>query len=185
MKNQEAVRHFDRRSFLHFSGLGVLGGLTAKVFPLRTAQASPGIAHASWIHGHSVHVEYPSRIVSERRAGFYIEIEGKFGSQNWFHFDVPTPVIVNDNRLKVGSVMLRFKTQDAYVRHVHVYDGEKRIAEHNNVSHRDNTLLFQRFDVPGHPPVQWGLGISIGVSFGDQPRPHLIQFISAGCDFIT
>ena len=112
-------------------------------------------------------------------------MEGR-GSQNWFHFAVPTPVIVSGRRLKVGSVMLRFRTgsNDAFVRDVHVYDGERKIAQHNDINlHGDN--LFKRFDVPGNPPVQWGLGISIGVGFGVEPSSHRMEFISAGCDFIA
>jgi hypothetical protein len=133
-----------------------------------------------------MHIEYPDRIASEWRAGFYIRISGKSGTENWFHFAVPTPVIVNDKRLKVGSVMLRFRTgsADARVKHVHVYDGEKKIAQHNNVNlYGEN--MFKRFDVPGHPPVQWGLGISIGVGFGVESMSHQMEFISAGCDFIA
>jgi hypothetical protein len=133
-----------------------------------------------------MHIEYPNRIASEWRAGFYVQIEGRPGTGNWFHFAIPTPVIVNDNRLKVGSVMLRFRTGsvDAFVEHVHIYDGEEKIAQHNNVN-LSGEHMFDRFDVPEHPPVKWGLGISIGVAFGVEPMSHQMQFISAGCDFIA
>ena len=82
--------------------------------------------------------------------------------------------------------MLRFKTMssDAIVRHVHIYDGEKMIATHNNVN-LSGDHMFERFDVPGHPDVRWGLGISIGVRFGtEKGKSHRMEFISAGCDFL-
>ncbi len=186
MKEQETVQQLDRRAILKYTGLGILGGIVGNILSPRLACAAPGLAHASWTHGHSMQIEYPDRIASQWRAGFYIRVEGKPGSKNWFHFAIPTPVIVNDNRLKVGSVMLRFKTgsADAFVSHVHVYDGEKKIAQHNNVNlHGEN--MFKRFNVPGSPPVQWGLGISIGVSFGVEPMSHQMEFISAGCDFLS
>jgi hypothetical protein len=33
--------------------------------------------------------------------------------------------------------------------------------------------------------VLWGLGISIGASFGVEMMDHHMEFISAGCDFVV
>ena len=145
------------------------------------------LAHAMWIHGHSMQIEYPDRVDSVRRAGFYIRIEGKPGMGNWFHFAIPTPVMVNDNRLRVGSVLIRFRTGsgDAFVSAVHVYDGERRIARHDNLHLAPGKWHTERFDVPGDPEIRWGLGISIGVGFGvEQMISHRMEFSSAGCDFL-
>lgn len=186
MKNQETVQHTNRRAVLKLTGLGVLGGLIANIFSPRTAHASPALAYSSWIHGHSMHIEYPDRISSVKRTGFSIQIDNATRSgSNWFHFAVPTPVIVNTKRLKVGSVMLRFNTgSGALVNHVHVYDGEKRIARHENVNLSGKNML-KRFDVPGHPSVNWGLGISIHVSFTLDSPSNKMEFFSVGCDFIA
>ena len=35
-----------------------------------------------------------------RRAGFYTYLYGKANTDNWFHFAVPTPVIVDGKRLR-------------------------------------------------------------------------------------
>lgn len=186
MKSREPVQHSDRRSVLKFTGLGVLGGWIGNAFSPRAAHASPALAHASWIHGHSMQIEDPAAIQSVWRAGFYIRIEGKSGLHNWFHFAIPTPVIVNDHRLRVGSVMLVFRTMsaDAIVRDVHVYDGDVKIAEHNGVNLTGN-IGWRRFDVPTHPEVKMGIGISVGVGFGVESMSHRMEFISAGCDFIA
>jgi hypothetical protein len=56
------------------------------------------------------------------------------------------------------------------IRDVHADDGPDKIAVHNNVNLSGN-LGFQRFDVPTHPPVKWGIGISVGVHFGGGSVP--------------
>ncbi len=64
------------------------------------------LAHAMWVHGHNMQIEHPDRLQSVWRAGMYIRVEGKPGLSNWFHFAIPTPVIVNGNRLRADSVMV-------------------------------------------------------------------------------
>ena len=65
MKEQETVKQLDRRAILKYTGLGLLGGVVGNTLTSRVAYAAPGLAQASWIHGHSMHIEYPDRIVSE------------------------------------------------------------------------------------------------------------------------
>ncbi len=146
----------------------------------------PNLAHAMWLHGHGMQIEYPDRLDAVWRAGMYIRVEGKPGQGNWFHFPIPTAVIVDDNRLRVGSVMIRFRTgsADAFVKSVHVYDGEKKIASHDNLTLAPKDWETPRFDVPGHPEIRWGLGISIGVGFGVEMMSHRMEFAAAGCDFL-
>lgn len=143
------------------------------------------IAHAMWVHGTSIEVEFPDRIADMRRFGFFTRIIGKPNTVNWFHFAIPTPVIVDNDRKEVGPVILRFKTgsTNAVVRDVHVYDGEARIAAHDGVNLSGNHF-FERFGVAHSPPVLWGLGISIGVRFGTGTAlQRSMDFIAAGCDF--
>ena len=144
------------------------------------------LAQAMWIHGHSMEIEYPDNIARVWRAGFYIEVEGKPNTNNWFHFAIPTKVIVKDNRLRVGSVMLLSETlsTQALIRDVHIYDGDVKIAQHNGVNLSGNAG-FVRFNVPPHPFVRWGVGISIGVHFGGGSGSRVMRFKSAGCDFLS
>ncbi len=177
----------NRREILKLSGLGVLGGVAvgAVAAPKVQADAAIAIPYASWIHGHSVNVEYPDRILNERRTGFSFAFDGKPGTINWFHFAIPTPVIINDVRMRASSVMLIFNTGsvDAFVRDVHVYDGATRIAVHDNVNLSKNHP-FERFVIPDTPQMLLGLGISIGVGFGVEMMSHHMEFFSAGCDFV-
>ena len=159
-------------------------------FPFWTAQGiklpTIKLAQAMWTHGHSLQIEVPNNLARTWRAGFYVELEGNPNIDNWFHFAIPSKVIVKDKRLRVGSVMLLFETlsADAIVRDVHVYDGDEKIAEHNGVNLTGNAG-FVRFDVPNHPPIKFGLGISIGVHFGGGAGARIMRFKSAGCDFIA
>lgn len=142
------------------------------------------LAQAMWIHGTSLQVEVNDHIARTSRAGFYTEIEGKPNTENWFHFAIPSKVIVNDQRLRIGSVMLLCETlsTDAVIRDVHIYDGPDKIAEHNGVNLNGN-IGFHRFDAPTAPFVKWGVGISIGVRFGSTGS-RVMRFKSAGCDFV-
>jgi hypothetical protein len=178
----------NRREILKLSGMGVLGGVAANALTSEKAQAidmSAKIPYASWIHGHSMQIEYPDRISYVRRVGSRIHIEGWPGTGNWFHFAIPTPVIIDDVRLRIDSVILNFRTgsTDALVRHVHIYDGEGKIAEHNDI-YLSEQNDFVRLTVPDKPYMQWGLGISIGVEFGLELMDHSMDFVAAGCDFV-
>jgi len=120
------------------------------------------------------------------RFGFLTSLIGGPGTSNWLHFAVPTPVIVDGARLRVGSVLIRFRTgsPSAWVHAVHVYDGENKIANYNGLDRHPQNFEMQGFGVPGNPPVLWGLGISLGVAFGSASQPRNIDLVSAGCDFI-
>lgn len=144
------------------------------------------LIHAMWVHGHSMQIEYEDRLQSLRRRGSAIWIEGHSGTNNWFHFAIPTPVIVNDKRLRADSVMVQFYTgsADASITAIHVYDGEKRIATYENIHLHPNKWAFHRFDVPEKPEIRLGVGISIQVAFGVESMSHVMEFSSAGCDFI-
>jgi hypothetical protein len=145
----------------------------------------PALAEAMWTHGTSMVIEFPDNIARVWKAGFYMEVEGKPNTNNWLHFPIPTTVIVDDKRLRVGSVMLLCETlsPNAVIRNVHIYDGPDKIAAHDSLSISGNAGLV-RFDVPTHPPVNWGVGISVGVSFGGGSGSLVMKFKSAGCDFI-
>jgi len=105
------------------------------------------------------------------------------GCNNWFHVPIPTPVIVENQRARLGRVMVLFKfpttvTLDA----VDVWDGPRKIfgknvtltGDHGNGLDADNA-----FDV-NYDGIQWGVVICLHVS---ALKDDAIQFISAGADF--
>lgn len=163
------------------SGYGMIQAEAA--FNYLCAKPIP-IAHAMWTHGTSTHEEFPARLKYTRRLGFYALFEGKPGTTNWFHYAIPTPVIVNSKRLKLDSVMLMFLTDpDVYVTNVHIYDAHVKIESYDGLA-LTGAHWFERFDARKNPSVRFGIGISIGVRFGKKDGPHRIGFISAGGDFI-
>lgn len=180
----DALRQCEKNKYPAEGAHGIIGdtGLFAVV--------SLKIAHAMWVHGHSMEIEYPERLSEQARKGFYVSTRGMPFTSNWFHFAIPTPVIVDGNRLLVGSVMIRFRTgPSASVHAVHIYDGEEKIVAHDSLAlSPQGSFIFSRFDVPTHPAIKWGLGISIGVKFGDganlPPNKLLVEISAAGCDFM-
>lgn len=141
------------------------------------------ICHAMWIHGHSICIENPNRMDDDtRRAGGFIRLIGLPNNHNWFHAAIPTPVIVEDHRLKIDSLMLRFRTSGATLTRVHIYDGQNQIMLHNGLSLNPNDWAFERFDVASKPEVRWGIGISFRVDFGSGAN-RKIEVSAAGGDF--
>lgn len=192
MNEQHLSPQTNRRDVLRLSGMGVLGGVAGAALVANHVQAADveasavAITYASWIHGHSMQIESPERIASQWRAGFGFTVEGKPGTTNWFHFAIPTPVIINDVRLRPSSVILWFTTGsvDAFVTNVHIYDANTKIAEYNGLA-LSLVNFLTRFAVPTKPLMGYGLGISIGVGFGVENMDHHMEFISVGCDFVS
>ncbi len=144
------------------------------------------LAKAMWAHGTSMVVEYPNNIKSEWRAGFYIRLIGKPNTTNWFHFAIPTPVIENNNRLSIDSALMRYRVKHTLtsITNIHIYDGEKKIANINNLNLSPTSFGMDRWVVPGKPDVKWGVGISIGIRFwGSTDAQNTIEIASAGVDF--
>lgn len=189
--------------FGHSLGLGhssVAGALMAPFYggPQRTLHSDDiagitslyggfAIAHAMWQHGTDLHVELDGNVESIIRYGFFTRVVGKQNTSNWYHFSIPTPVIVSGNRLAFARAMLRLVTggSTAVVRDVHIYDGSSRIIAHQAVN-LSGSLPFAVFGVPHKPDVFWGAGISIGVTTGaGTVAQRRMDFISAGIDFLA
>ena len=153
---------------------------------IKSHYGSYSIAQAPWIHGTDINIEYPERLENIRRAGFYTNLYGKAATTNWFHFAIPSPVIVDGRRLKIARAMIRCRTHSdkAVIKHVHLYDGYSKIASHNDVNLTGNQW-FAKFGVARKPYIYWGLGISIGVEFKDgTTSQRRMDFASAGIDLI-
>lgn len=188
MKEPIVSRETNRREMLKLSGMGLLGGAAVTVLAPGKAQAEgePAISYASWIQGYSMQIENPERLIQNTRIGWCAFVMGQPGTQNWFHFAIPTPVIINDVRLQADSVILSFATgsADAIVRDIHVYDGLNRIGTFDGVNLSGQQYLVRQI-IPGTPYMGMGLGISVGVSFGVEAMDHGMEFYDVGCDFVT
>jgi hypothetical protein len=144
------------------------------------------IAHAMWAHGTSLQVEVDGNVESIRRYGFYTRVIGKADTTNWYHFAIPTPVIVSGKRLEFARAMLRFVTggTNTVVRDVHVYDGSARLIAHQFVNLSGSQTLRS---LGSRKAVR-----ILGSRHLDRDRRALalrsqrrIDFISAGIDFLS
>jgi hypothetical protein len=146
------------------------------------------LAQAMWTHGNGGLVEYPDRMTSIRRIGPALRLTGKPFTTNWIHFQIPTPVIVDQRRLRTDSVLLRFRSgPGASVSAIHVWDGERRLVAQDGLNLSKRQIGGVRILVPYWPRVLWGLGLSVGVTFGDDaglPADGLgMDIFAAGGDF--
>jgi hypothetical protein len=146
----------------------------------------PDNKFTTWVHGTSMQVEYPNRLTSVRHTGPFVRIEGSEGQNTWVHFSIPTPTVINGNRIRANAALVSFRTRPkATVHEVIVYDGEKRIAEHMDINFQGEHL-DARFEVPGSPEVNQGINITVGVLFGDNApdvRAMQVEIVGAGVEF--
>ncbi len=146
---------------------------------------------ASWVHGSSVQMEREGYFISKRRTGYgaHFNTHGK----EWFHFAIPTPVILDGQRASLKKIFVFYKTEGAAkITAVHVYDGGgKPFKKFDNLSHsgdhstgvdKDNSWVI----TPVHS-MGFGLGISVLVNFGAATTSGVpgILFVTAGADFVT
>ena len=85
-----------------------------------------------WVHGHSIQPENPALTVG--RIGWAGQIR-TLDSAGWYHIAIPTTVIVTDIRQRIDSAMVQFGTgTQGFLRNFHVYDGQNRIANYDNLN---------------------------------------------------
>ena len=148
----------------------------------------PDNQSTSWVHGSAMQVEYLARITSVRHTGPFVRIEGMVGQNTWVHFPVPTPTTQNGSQTTATSALLSFRTRShATVNEIIVYDGEKRIAEHMDIDLKGDHL-DGKFDIPGNPEINFGLNITVGVTFDEgapDTRSMQIEIVGAGIEFGT
>ncbi len=148
------------------------------------------LRHAMWIHGHSLRVEEMRFMDSVRRHGSSITLIGKPNSRTWFHIAIPTPVVVDEIKLHLDSIRLRFRTAGATITIVDIYDGHIKLKRHDGLSYTSTEYCTQALP-PGDPDaevflpplIHWGVGISFLGVFGGATTDRRIEVSSAGADF--
>jgi hypothetical protein len=141
------------------------------------------IVHAMWVHGNNMSIQDPVTVVNEARKGNGIHFQVIDVPLNiWVHFSIPTPVMVDGDRLRLASVLIQFVSDPkAYVEDVHVWDGDKKVAWWND-QHLSGTHTA-RFDVKGDVRVKRGLDVAIRVAPETTAGPLDMHFVGVGCDF--
>lgn len=148
--------------------------------------------HASWAHGNALTVENPENFVSIKHMGWGTDLEFFPGRQSWLHIPVPTPVIVKGVRAKVKTFFLLFNSDSAFLKEVHIFDGQNRVhtvkAGSSWGPHASGLDAQNTFTLPQPHSVLWGMGISFLVngstSFDVVVKPKF-TVVSAGADFMA
>jgi len=134
-----------------------------------------------WIHGVAVQVEYPQHCKSIRRAGWGTNIVQAQGTENWFHFAIPTPTRLDDDDVDQQGLYLRGRidnkaTIDLVTCH---RGGEGRLKTWNvSLSAQD---IDEYFDIPNQKCTK-PLALCIHVKF-DGPGEGEVVFHGAGGNF--
>jgi hypothetical protein len=165
------------------------------------------LKHASWAHGNAVVTELPSGLLV-RHWGGGTELQFTFAAnQNppaaWCHIPIPTPVIVNDVRLKVRTLFLLFRTgQHAAIDSVHIFDGPNRIHTEDFVNgsgslagrrtgnHANGISAANTIQLRADHEVRWGMSIAfkltpVALTLSSPPvdPEGTVLITAAGADF--
>ena len=157
---------------------------------------------AVWVHGNIVQAQDPLAFVKIAGSGQYGTREGwgtTFNCKNagwdwltWFHFPMPTPVILDDIRPQLVKVFVLYQTYYTKVSHIHIYDGPQKVRAIDGLNlsgdHRLGVSPSNSWVIDPPITIGYGLGISVGVRFSDPPQAgpndySRILFTTAGADF--
>lgn len=144
------------------------------------------VVEATSVHGTSVAIEDPAKLVGIARKGPHARVEAANAAM-WFHFAPTTPVRAEGKPLRLNAVRLKVQTHDRVaLRLVHVWDGMRFLQVHRLDLRGDSGMRLWdlRLGVASKPIVTEGIGISLNVDFVNSGTRR-IDFISAGCEFVS
>lgn len=146
---------------------------------------------AIWIHGTSAQMEREGYFISKKRVGYGAAFLTH--GEEWFHFSIPTPVILDGYKSSLEKVFVLYKTSNtSKITDVKIFDGFTKIHSFTNLQNYngDHSQVLDdknTWELPQLKKVKYGIGISVKVDFGPKTQNAVpsILFVSAGADFIT
>lgn len=142
-----------------------------------------------WTHGVDIQIEYPENIVGEtgdepaapRRSGWGTLVFQKQNTSNWFHFAIPTPVIMNNQVAKLLFIRLRAEiNSSARIDMIHFrQDNRIFFSQEVNITNRS---VDETFPIP-ETIIRRGLALCIHVSFLPGDTRGMVIFKGAGVAF--
>lgn len=130
------------------------------------------ILFESWIHGNAIELKNPSHLNSHPEAleRFPESVHlREVGTSLRYYYSVPTPAVFDFEGLEINNIMIRFKSFMSSINWIRVSDGETEIW-HQDFSHQPIESLdwiVKKFTINDSYVVKWGIGIEIGVHFGE------------------
>lgn len=152
------------------------------------------LKQASWTHGNSLTVETSQNLASIIHIGWGTELRFVPGKSSWCHILIPTPVIVDDQRLKVQKLFLFFNVNEGQgsIRNIHIYDGPNRIQTFDGLSlkgnHSGGVDSANTISLQNQHSVLFGISISFlfqaAIGIDSTIPPPLLTITTAGADFL-
>ena len=114
MNMSHDARRLNRRRFLKYAGASVLTAAGGLVLPVKAR----AFTYASWVHGHAVIMGCEDPILIFQRGDNYAQVV-RYGIPPTdvlifcnFHFAIPTPVIMNGNRLRIVQALIDYQIEN-------------------------------------------------------------------------
>jgi len=159
--------------------------IAAAVF-ITVALGWPGQAFtADWVytHGHSGSVQSPGNVTGLLPMGWGLQFAVKPGVGTWVHYAVPTTTKSGTKQYAVRHLRLKFTTGsvDAYLRHIHVWDGNVRFVTLSDVNLSEVQDI--KIDLGQNWNVYRGLGVSLEFVAGVESMSHQVEIQAVGAQF--
>ena len=143
-----------------------------------------------WTHGVDVQIEYPDRIISigsdersdARRSGWGTLVFQMGDTTNWFHFGIPTPAILENQKVFLDSIRLRAEiNKNAQIDVVHIRHDNLKISTHE-VNLTDCSVDETFHQVPKQL-LQHSIALCVHVRFIPGEKQGMVIFQGAGALF--
>jgi hypothetical protein len=159
---------------------------------------------ASWVHGTAVVAEQPraedGALFHFNHYGWGTQINLRPGFGRWFHIPLPTPVMLDGQRMKLIRAFIQFSQIAGYprsgsIQDVHLYDGREKVAAKsaNDFKANPSAVIADHQTFELHQPRVWyfGAGLSFKLWAASYTDGHFIDnhdapwivIGSAGADF--
>ncbi|MBW1726194.1 MAG: hypothetical protein JRF31_02975 [Deltaproteobacteria bacterium] len=142
-----------------------------------------------WTHGVNVQIEYPDRIVGitgnkhaePRRSGWGTLIYQKENTTNWFHFAIPTPVIINNQEATLRFIRFRAEINEtARIDRIHFrHDNRIILSREFNIT---NCSVDETIQSP-KTIIRRSLALCVHISFLPGDARGMVIFKGAGGGF--
>jgi hypothetical protein len=144
---------------------------------------------AMWVHGNIVEVQLPALVFQGRFdwGTKYSALRDRH--DNWFHFSMPTPVIVDDIRPPLVKIFVFYNAEFATIREVRARDGPREVKRFDNLNltgdHSFNIDSSNSWVIDPPITILFGLGISLRATISPdvESPPRGLIFTTAGADF--
>ena len=115
-----------------------------------------GLYDASWVDGHAVIMGCDDPTLTLQRTGDFALVfrdgnpfhESTFCN---FHFAIPTPVIMNGNRLRIVQALIDYGIENDHPQVIRVFDGQTMLTQLTSYLNFGKHFPYLTVPIPGEP----------------------------------